>query len=447
LFSCSPQLGRYPAIPPLDDAPHNDPARAAQSRLLREAYRAFVQERYPAAALFFQRFIDDASDSPRLAEAHWWLGRTLEQLGNYRAAMAQYRTVAAGLSAQQVNGALYERHALRRLDELRQLSAGRDYRQSGQLALRITVSQVPPASSLAPWLQDLVQEGVTVLVLEPGETLNPGRGVFNPETVQGLVREAHRVGLQLWVALDLHQGRGMDLRPEWMATASEGLGLGSPAAPRPDIAHPAYQAYLDETIRGLSRAGCDGIFLAARPMTGFAEEFSGESFRAFASTFGLGLSPEDIFTVRQSTATPTQERSAHYWRWAGWKALTYARLVVRLRKVLQESNPTATMLVEVHQTTLTAPLDGLAQYGEDVAELMPRNGGSVAVKRGGAGGEMPLDQLARLLGSIDRMWVGISAKTATVPPSITELKKSIVGGADSGRWNLLIQAESAQSVP
>jgi hypothetical protein len=101
----------------------------------------------------------------------------------------------------------------------------------------------------------------------------------------------------------------------------------------------------------------------------------------------------------------------------------------------------------VHQTTLTAPLDGLEQYGEDVVELMPRNGGSVAVKGEGAGGEMPLDQLARLLGTSDRMWVGISAKTATVPPSIAELKKSIAGGADSGRWNLLIQVESAQPVP
>ncbi len=446
-LSCSPPLGRFPTIPLPSDGPHDDPARDAQSRLLREAYRAFVQERYPAAALFFQRFVDDAPDSPRLAEARWWLGRTHEQLGDYRAAMRQYRVVAAGQLSQQVNGALYEGHALRRLDELRQLHASQHNGQTAQLALRVPLSQLPPTPVLPSWLQELAQGGVTTLVIEPAEVLMPGRAGLDLETIKAIVTEAHRFSLLLWVVLDLHQGQGIELKPEWVTTTISGFGRGGVSTPRPDVANPAYQSYLEEMIRVLARTGCDGVLLAARPMAGFAAEFSDGSFRAFGSSFGLSVSPEELFDAHYSTEPQTQERSAAYWRWVGWKALSYAKLVVRLRKVLRESNPTTTMLVEVHQSTLAAPLQGLEQYGEDLVELTPRIGGSVMVRQEGAGGESVLEKLGQQLGTTDRVWIGISVKAATLPLSMGGLKQSILGVAESGRWNMLIQIEPAQTVP
>ncbi|TKS61943.1 MAG: hypothetical protein EWM72_00069 [Nitrospira sp.] len=447
LSSCAPQVGQLPTIPPPSDASYDDPARDAQSRLLKEAYRAFVQERYPAAALFFRRFVDDAPDSPRLAEARWWLGRAYEQLGDYRAAMAQYRVVAAGPLSHQVNGMLYEGHALRRLDELRQLHADQHNGQARQLALRVSVSQLPPTPALTPWLQELVQGGVTALVIEPAQSPTSTGGVgLNLETVKGLVTEAHRLGLLLWVALDLHQGQGMDLRPEWMTTPN-GHALEESSTLRPDIANPAYQSYLEEIVRVLVRSGCDGLFLAARSVTGFAGEFSDDSFHEFASSFGLSLSPEQVFAVNQSPDVQIQERSGSYWRWVGWKALSYAKLMVRLRKVLRESTPTATMLVEVHQISLSVPLQGLEQYGEDLAELATRTSGSVVVRHEGAGGEMLLEKLGQQLGTMDRVWVGIPVKLATIPPSIGGLKQSIFDIAESGRWNMLVLTESAQTVP
>jgi tetratricopeptide (TPR) repeat protein len=95
LSACTSQTIQIPVLPPSDEGPLGDPARDAQARLLAEAHRAFAQARYPTAVLFFTRFIERAPDSPLAAEARWWLGQAHEQLGDYAAAMQEYRIVAA----------------------------------------------------------------------------------------------------------------------------------------------------------------------------------------------------------------------------------------------------------------------------------------------------------------------------------------------------------------
>jgi hypothetical protein len=249
------------------------------------------------------------------------------------------------------------------------------------------------------------------------------------------------------VTLDLHQGLGMDVRPEWMATTRHGDWYEGVSAARVDIANPAYQSYLEEMIRRLARTGCDGVLLAARSAPGFAGEFSADSLRAFAASFGPMVSPEEIFGMDSVTATAGQERSGQYWRWVGWKARSYGQLIARLRKVLREHTHTATLSVEVHQSTLTAPLQGLETFGEDVAELALRTGGSVVVRREGAGGAAAFEQLGRQAGAPDRVWVGVTVKAGTDLPSIGDLKTSIGYLDEYGRWNMVIEVESAQAVP
>lgn len=446
LSSCAPQVSRLPAIPPQREVVRHDPARDAQLRLLKEAHRAFVQERYSTAALFFRRLVDDAPDSPIMAEARWWLGRAYEQLGEYRAAMAQYRMVVVGPPSRQLNGTLYEDYALRRLDELRRLHADQSNGQARQLALHVALNQLPPTSMLRPWLQEVAQGGVTALVVEPAQSPVSGHEGLDFEEVAGIVNEVHRLGLLVWLALDVHQGQGMSLKPEWMTATINGHVQQGASTPRPDIANPDYQSYLEEFVLRLARLGCDGLLLAARPVTGFAEEYSDDSFRAFTSSFGLSLSPAQVFAVNQSADAQIPVRSATYWRWAGWKALSYAKLVARLRKALRESNPTAVTLVEAHQLTVSAPLQGLEQYGEDFVELAPRTGGLV-VRREGTGGEVLLEKLGQQLGTTDRVWVGVSAKAAAVSPSMEGLKQFLRDIDESGRWHTVIRIESAQTIP
>jgi hypothetical protein len=239
----------------------------------------------------------------------------------------------------------------------------------------------------------------------------------------------------------------MNLKPEWVSMIVNGPVREGTSAPRPDVANPEYQSYAEEFVRVLVGTGCDGLFLAARPVTGFAGEFSSDSFRVFSLSFGLSLSPEQVFAINQSPEARAQERAATYWRWVGWKARSYAKLVGRLRRVLRELNPTATLLVEVHQVTLSAPLQGLEQYGEDLAELVPRAGGSVVVQREGAGGGALLEKLGQQLGTLDRLWVGVSVKVDAVPPSMGGLKQLLSDLAESSRLNVVILTESALTVP
>lgn len=441
LSACAPSTGRFPSIPR-----HKNPAYDAQVRLLQEAHRAFVQERYPAAALFFNRFIDNARDSPRLAEARWWLGRTYEQLGDYRGATAQYRLLAVESMAQQADGALYEGYALRRLDELRQQRTDGYHGDNAQLALRVTADQLPPSTGFEPWLRQLAQAGVTVLVLAPDRTPKSGHQEFNIETVRSVAVEAHRLGLILWVVLELHHGHGLEVRQEWIATTGHVNQPEDLSLPRVDVIHPGYQAYVEEMVRRLARTGCDGVFLTARSETGFAEEFSDDSRRLFAAAFGLSGTFEDIFG---STAASTGEegRSTNYWRWVGWKARNYAQWTARLRKLLRERNPAATLSIEVHQSSLMTPLQGLEQFGEDVTELAPNTGGSLVVRDEGVAGEAALEKLGRQLGGPDRVWIEVPMKMATFPVALGELNRVIADLAGFRRWNMVIYAESAQTVP
>jgi len=442
-----PQDGRLSEISPPNQVPHNNPAYDAQVRLIQEAHRAFVQERYPAAALFFNRFIDDATQSPRLAEARWWLGRAYEQLGDYRNAMAQYRLLAAESLTQQADGALYEGYALRRLDDLRRPRIDGQHGETTQLALHVTVDQLPPITGLVPWLQELAQAGVTVLAIAPAQAPKSGIQAFNVEMVRSVAAETHRLGLLLWVVLDLHDGSGLDVRPEWMATTRQTARPADASRSSVDVAHPGYQAYLEELVRRLARAGCDGVVLAARSTAGFAEEFSDESRRLFAASFGLSGTLQDIFGSTASTDITEQGQSAIYWRWVGWKARSYAQWTVRLRKVLRERNPAATLSIEIRQSSLTTPLQGLEQFGEDVAELSSNTGGLLVVRHDETAGEAALEKLGRQLGGPDRVWIGLSVKTSTRPLAMEEFNQSIADRAVWSRWNRVIHAGSAQTIP
>ena len=447
LTSCAPRVSQLPTIPPPSDVSHDDPALDAQSSLLKEAYRAFVQERYSTAILFFRRFVENATDSPRLAEVHWWLGRAYEQVGDSRAAMAQYRVVAAGQHSQQVNGTLYEGHALRRLDELRQLRADQLNGQTRQLAFRVGIGQLPSQPGMTTWLQELAQGGVTSLVIELLQAHASGRPEVSSERMRRIVSEAHRVGLSVWVALDVHRAQGLDLKPEWLGETASGRAGEDTLPARPDITNPNYQAYLEDVVRSLSRNGCDGLFLPARSEPGFAEVLSADSFREFSSSFGLSFSARQMLTEELSAGALAQGGTVAYWRWVGWKAVSYATLAARLRKALRATNPTATVLVEVHRATLTSPLEGLEQYGEDIVELLQRTGGSMMVRLDDKEVETPFDQLEQQLGTMGRFWVGISVIATTIPPSMAGLKTALSGLPEFDRRNILVMTDSASAVP
>lgn len=181
---------------------------------------------------------------------------------------------------------------------------------------------------------------------------------------------------------------------------------------------------------------------------GFAEEFSTASLGAFAESFEVLLRPEELFELKLSSDGRVSERSATYWRWIGWKALRHANLVTRLRNALRQISPTAMLLIEVRQASLITPLQGLEQYGEDLAELFARSAGSVVVRHEEDDIQLLLERMGQRQDPMaDRLWVGVSVRAAAGPPSIAEIKESILKTDDSGRRNLLIHAAAIDAVP
>ena len=427
-------------------ASQGDPAHDAQSRLLKEAYRAFVQERYASAAVFFYRYVDIATESPRLAETRWWLGRTYEKLGDYVAAMSEYRMVATGQLEHQANGRSYESHALRRLDELRRTHVDRRNDKAKKVALRISAREVPAGASLAAWFMELVQSGVTALIIDPTPDRVSDTADVHGKSFQTVIDEAHRAGLLVWLTQDVHQGSGITLEPEWMGlTVGNGKGEWIPTN-RPDVSHPAYQGHLESMARILSLAGWDGLVLTVRLSPGFSDEFSKESFGTFAALHGTNLSPEEVFSLR-SGGSVGRERHELYWRWIGWKAQSYVKFAVRMRNMMKDANPTAVLLVEIHQSTVSDPLKGLERYGEDLAELNAQAGGAVIVRRDSPGGLGEAFEQQELVMN-DRAWIALSLRSSVNLLTTDNLAQTIRDTAEVGPWkNLLFESKPAVALP
>ncbi|ALA58238.1 hypothetical protein NITMOv2_1818 [Nitrospira moscoviensis] len=443
LSSCTSPTFQIPALSQSDQVPLGDPARDAQARLLAEAHRAFAQARYPTAVLFFTRFIERAPDSRHAAEARWWLGQAHEQLGDYAAAMQEYRIVAAGALSARANSREYETQALRRLDELRGRQAAD--RTSGRrpVAVRLPAASLPAESAITAWLRDLSSAGVTALVIDADPLPATERERRPLQRAKQVIAEAHQLGLLVWMTFDVHRPQGIGVRPDWLSVTSNGAA----SASTPDVTNIGYQAYLEKVLRELLDTGCDGIFVPARPTDGFAAEFSEGGFRAFAASFEPSLSPQDLFSPGPSSDGSPSDRTVWYWRWVGWKAASYAKFLVSLAAVLRAGGTPRALLLEVHQETLLNPLEGLERYGEDVVELVRRTGGTIIVRREAADGEVLIEKLGQQLGAPDRLWTEILPRASGDPFSAASLRLLLGEQDEAGRRSLLIAPQLVPAVP
>lgn len=449
LCACSPRLAPAPSSSAPLDQIHDDPARDAQLSLLREAHRAFAQERYPAAALFFRRVVDSTVvGSPQSAEARWWLGRSYEQIGDYRAAMAEYRALATGDAGGDSRTQRYQQQALSRLDQLRQIPGGSHVTVARQVALGLPLSQLPPVSGWVAWLQTLLKAGVTTVLLDPASS-DWGKD-RNPETVEAFIGAAHLAGLSVWGTLDFHHGRGIALRPEWLSRSLVMRGVasnGQEPAMLPDPLHPDYQAVIAERATVLLRVGCDGILLRARETQGFAQDFSDGSFQLFVSAFGLTITPQQLLSDSVGAGVMAYDREAIYWRWVGWKARSYATVAARIRKLIRDEKPAGRLLIEVHGSTVSEPLIGLEQYGEDLNDLFRRSGGELVIRTADNKGPALLEQVAQQVGSLDRLWLVRSVMVPEMAPlgEWTDGLRAVTLEVEDG--NLLLLPRNAANLP
>ena len=410
-----------PSIPPVESGV--DLRLDTQTRLLEEAYRAYVQGRYSKASILFKRFVDANPQSPRLSEARWWLARSYEAQGNVQAAVAEYRVLAGASVPVDSSAASYQAHAVRRLDDIVQVGGAATLSEVRPVVLSMTQVDWSRIADLSSWIAKVRKAGVTALLIDAGTStadLDQSRaaGVYfktsvvpiSDDLLGRVIPRAHAEGVAVFARLDLHQATWMPLNPDWVSAAR------SPGAPPQssdlvDVLNPEYQHTVGRIVDDLSRTGIDGLVLQARMRKGFAEEISPTSWAVFERKFG-----------QSAKGDPT---SPLLWRWAGWKTRSYLRFVEQLKEQVRRERSTRIMVVTVHGSAVLDPKASLMDYGEDLLEtrlkgfevlVLPEPEASTGV---GSGRTELLKRLTPTMPGERVLWLGISL-TLSDPEMIPE---------------------------
>lgn len=361
-----------PSVPPVESG--LDLQLDAQTRLLQEAYRAYVQGRYSKASLLFKRFVDTNSQSPRLSEARWWLARSYEAQGNVPAAFAAYRALAGASALSEVSAGSYQFHAIRRLDDILQVGGAAVLSQTSPVILSIPHAVWSRITDLSAWVEQVRKVGVTTLLVEAGTSVGAqaqlrAAGVyFRTSTVPVIddffgrvIPLAHAQGVAVFAALDLHHATWMSPKADWIDAVLSPGGETSQSSGLIDVLHPDYQQAVSRIVEDLCRTGIDGLVLQARMRKGFAREVGSTSKAAFETKFGQSAEED-----------PNSPNSPLVWRWAGWKARSYLRFAEQLREQARRERSTRIIAITVHSSAVLDPNAALMDYGEDVSETRLR---------------------------------------------------------------------------
>jgi hypothetical protein len=366
------------------------PGDEVQALLIQQAQGHFADGRYEASVRILRRAVDSYPNSPRQAEARWWLARSYEQSGFFKAALAEYRLLAAQPPAAGPRPVTYGPEAKARIAALEQRLGILARTTRGLVGLQLSPRVLPDAAAIDQWMQGLAQAGITMLVLDAGTKPDAGRetsphGVYFKTSWAATVRDvfgyavpsAHRHGLAVFTSVSLRQMPWLDRQLEWNDVAVDRMTGRTMVSAGMDLFHPAYQEYLIGFLADLAATGIDGVLLRAEAPSGPQEGFSPFGLRGFERDYAIRLDPATL--VFPDTAAgrvapvrndqpARQEGTQDYWRWLGWKARETLAVMARLRHAVHRRAPVLQFALELHREAVSDPMAALVQYGEDLLE-------------------------------------------------------------------------------
>jgi len=438
-----------------------DPAIEIQSRLLQEAKLSLSQGRHETARLLLQRLLAAHPKSPSLPEAHWWLARSYEQTGEIQQALTQYRHM---IRAAPEGGLALQ--AQKRIAELEQALAAILGGGAGRIAILIPARLMPPSQTLETWVRELVEAGVTTLVVEAGTTQawKQPQGEDGPSRSQGarqagvyfhthwapmvrdvvgqLIPVAHRHGLRVYSAVALWRMSWLEPHLGWTEQAYDRTKQQLVASEKLDLLHPAFQEYLIGLLTDLAAGGVDGVlFLADVHLESTATPgFSPYGLRAFERDFGVKLDPETLVTSANAVIPVESQRDSapELWQWVGWRARETLKVIDRLRHALRKQSPGIQVALEVHPEAVTDPTRALVRLNEDFLEAKRLRfdayviGGPLSV---GSGDEERVNGVVKraveLLGGAGRIWVTVPLSGKDIARELAAFKleadRSLIG--------------------
>lgn len=418
----------------------------AQSRLLQNARTHYAEGRYLIATNLLKHLIDAYPESQFVLEARWWLARSYEQLGDLKGALSEYRAIADPAETSILGEESDRLAARRRIAELEQLLGATAFGPNRLTAILIPSHHLSAIPDLDHWMQSLTQAGITTLVLEVGtrQVMKPGAkkeskgysahraraatGVYFRTGRANLIQDffgqtvpvAHRHGLSVFGAVTLRRMNWLEPRPEWVDwfydPARRQLKLSSSL----DLFNPSFQEYLTGFLTDLADTGIDGVLFQADVPTGPTDGLSSYGLDGFERDFGIRLDPGKLLSRAdsgtaatrprepQSQPQPRQEHPPEFWQWEGWKVRETLKVMDQLRRAMRQHSPKLQFALEVHPEAVTAPLEALMQYREDLLEAKRSRFDSYLIGVQHAATPNIVERLIELLGGANRIWVAAS---------------------------------------
>jgi len=415
----------------------------AQSALLQNARTHYAEGRYLLATKFLKHLIDASPESQFVLEARWWLARSYEQLGDLKGALSEYRAIA-DLAETSILGEesdrLTARHRIVELEQLLGASAVGPNRRTAILIPSYHLSAIP---DLDHWLQSLAQAGITTLVLEVGtrqvmthgamkESKTPagrearaptgvyfrtGRANLIQDFIGQTVPVAHRHGLSVFGAVTLRQMSWLKSKPEWVDWFYDPARRQLKLSSRLDLFNPSFQEYITGFLTDLADTGIDGVLFQADVSTGPTDGLSSYGLDGFERDFGIRLDPGKLLPrtdpgtaasrprESQSQLQPRREDPPEFWQWAGWKVRETLKVMDQLRRAMRQRSPKLQFALEVHPEAVTAPLEALMQYREDLLEAKRSRFDSYLIGVQHSATPNIVERLIELLGGADQIWV------------------------------------------
>lgn len=434
------------ARPAPSQPPPPSPVRTAtveaEQRALAEARAHFEGRRYGNAARLLRHYLELHAHTSNAVDARWLLGRSYEELGEWHAALAQYRIIANEATRAPGLTPAMNTQVRDRMSYLTRTLGRAAPTSSGFVAIALDPANLPDPARWQQWLTPLLAEGITTLVIDvaPVIRLNPataapaGGGVYFQTTWAKLERDlfgdliplAHDLGLTVFASLDLTQLPWLDPTLGWTTYIMDEKSKQLTPSLSFDLLHPAVQEYLSGFLADLARTQIDGMIALLGGRTGPRSHMSAKGLAQFAQTSGQELDPERMLTLARGLAPARVGQPAAagdplaptFWRWAGWQARERLNVLARLRTVMRQQRTGFQIAVAVHDVTLSNPTAGLFEFGEDLLEVLQR-GFTVALplaslsplSLGGEaapGGGSFTDQVGRVLelaGSAERVWL------------------------------------------